>query len=398
MDQNDLGARIAALRQDRRWGRDRLADAASVERGRLAAAERGEADLDEAEVDRIRQALGLGPDDLPDPDSRRPMPRFRLAREVGLRAARAAVERLQSLAERFVDLEHRLGIARPVTPLEALETYRAHPDRPGLDPTLAAVHAAATVRNALGIGNGPAANLADRLEVEGGMRIFYLDDLPESVAGLMIWTEDLGPCIGVNRRHQRGRRRWSLAHEVGCFLRDRDAGNVLPAAGWHQLTDEDAFASSFAKSFLLPSASVSKQFGDRGRANGGRFRVADILWLAHIYDVTFRRMTDRLEELELLPAGTYEKLVAKRYRPDPEKDQPSRAPVDRRRPSPFPVRYVTLAFEAFERQLLDEQALADVLETDRFSVRNRYQRWSFQSLGDGTEVELRLSDPVATLD
>ena len=156
-----------------------------------------------------------------------------MAREVPLREARAAIERLSTLSRRFVGLERMLGIARPITPLESLETYRASPDRPGLDPVLTGTHAASTVRDIIGVGIGPATGLRERLEVEGGMRIFFLDDLPASVAGLVMWSRELGPCIGINRNHSRGQRRWALAHELGHFLRNRSAGNLLPSAGWH---------------------------------------------------------------------------------------------------------------------------------------------------------------------
>ncbi len=325
------------------------------------------------------------------------LPRFRMAREVPLREARAAIERLSTLSRRFVGLERMLGIARPITPLESLETYRASPDRPGLDPVLTGTHAASTVRDIIGVGIGPATGLRERLEVEGGMRIFFLDDLPASVAGLVMWSRELGPCIGINRNHSRGQRRWALAHELGHFLRNRSAGNLLPSAGWHSPTADDVFAESFSKALLLPRASVSKQFADRCRANGGHFTVADILWLAHLYDVTFRRMTERLEALGFFPDGTYKKLTRDHYFPDEDAGVPSKVLPDRRRPDAFPVRFRILAFEAFERQELNASQLSEYLEMDRFSAKNLYQRWRYQLLGDGSEVELKLSDEVVTL-
>ena len=64
---------------------------------------------------------------------------------------------------------------------------------------------------------------------------------------------------------------------------------------------------------------------------------------------------------------------------------------------PFPFRFRILAFEAFERQELDASQLSEYLEMDRFSAKNLYQRWRYQLLGDGSEVELKLSDEVVTL-
>lgn len=375
-----------------------VAASLGIDRSRMRAIETGERQPDSRELTKLADVLQIDLHELLANHSARSgnSPSFRLARQVGLREVRAAIEVVTGLARKFVELERILGIDRPVTPLESIETYRSTDRRPGLDPALIGEHAAAAVRNALGVGNGPAVGLAERLEVEAGMRIFFLSDLPSSVAGLVIWSQELGACIGINSHHSRGRRRWSLAHEVGHFLRNRDSGNILPAAGWHQKTDADIFAESFTRAFLMPKVSVSKQFADRCRANGGHFTVADILWMANLYEVSFRRMTEQLEIFGFFPPGTYERLTDGRYMPD-ELGVPARAAVDRRQPSRFPVRYTTLALEAYERQLITEKALADYLETDRFSVRSLYQRWCFQSLGEGIEVELRLSDEVVSL-
>ncbi|RMH19837.1 MAG: helix-turn-helix domain-containing protein [Acidobacteria bacterium] len=397
LDPKLLGERIAQLRKERGLTVAELAKGVGIDAERMASIEKGERRPTSYELTRISEVLGRQVHELLAPSRARTevTPSFRLARQVGLREARAAVDRVTALAAKFVELERILGINRPATSLESIEIYRASPHRPGLDPELAGEHAAAHIRNVLGVGNGPAVGLAERFEVEAGMRIFFIDDLPPSIAGLVIWGKDLGACIGINRRHSRGRRRWSLVHEVGHFLRDPEAGNILPTAGWHKHTDADAFAASFTRAFLMPKMSVSKQFADRCRANGGHFTVADILWMARLYAVTFQIMTEQLERFGFFPPGTYERLTRDKLRP--EETGVRRAYVDRRKPSQFPMRYVTLALAAYERKLISEKELAEYLELDRFSVRGLYQQWCFQALDDGSEVELRLSDEVVTL-
>lgn len=393
-----MGQRIAKIRDQRGASRAEIAASLGIAAESLAALERGERRATNDELVRLSEALSVSLNELL--SSRRSRadvePRFRLARQVGLRDARHAVDTLTVLARKFVDLEQVLGIERPITPLESLETYHVS-GRQGIDPRLAGEHAAATVRDALGVGNGPAVGLAERLEVEAGLRIFFLDDLPDTVAGLVIWTRELGGCIGINREHPLGRRRWSLAQEVAHFLRDREAGNVLPTAGRHRRTSADIFSESFTKAFLLPRASVSKQFADRCRANGGHFAVADILWMARLYEVSFSRMTRRLEELGFFPNGTYERLTANRYTPEPGIERVDIVGESRPFPGRFPMRYTAMALEAYERSLISERELAEFLETDRFSVRRLYQEWRLQRFADGSEVELDLSEEVVTL-
>lgn len=172
---------------------------------------------------------------------------------------------------------------------------------PSPDPRLEGEDAARTVRGMLGLGDEPAVALDDRLEAEAGLRIFHLDGLPSSLCAVLLWSEELGACVALNASHSLERRRWSLAHELGHFLRDREAGDVLEAT-----TRPAAAAEAFAKEFLLPAAGVRKRFAERCRA--GKFTPVDIRAMARAFGVSFGTMTLRLEELRLLPRNTYDKL------------------------------------------------------------------------------------------
>src|SRR5690606_8278832 len=133
-----------------------------------------------------------------------------------------AVERLRTLATWYVELEQMHGLKRRRAPLESLDTYRMQ-GRP-LSPSVAAAEgaeAAVAVRSLLGMGDAPAHDLDQRLESEAGLRIFYLTDLPRQLAAFLIWTDDIGGCVAINRSHPVVRQRWSLVHEFGHFLRDR---------------------------------------------------------------------------------------------------------------------------------------------------------------------------------
>src|SRR5690606_14333890 len=137
-------------------------------------------------------------------------PRFR-GGHAGDPLVAGAVERLLTLATWYVELEQMLGLERRRAPLESLDTYRVQ-GRP-LSPSVVAAEgeeAAVAVRALLGMGDAPAHGLDQSLESEAGLRIFYLGDLPTKLAAFLIWTDQIGGCVAINRTHPAVRQRWSL--------------------------------------------------------------------------------------------------------------------------------------------------------------------------------------------
>jgi Zn-dependent peptidase ImmA (M78 family) len=299
-------------------------------------------------------------------------PRFRMGPVAGVETgeAVAAIERVRKMAVRYVELERIHELERVPGRLAALEMYRATAIGAKIDPDRSGRDAALTVRSALGLGDAPALALDERFEVEAGVRIFY-PQLGRSVAALFLWGEELGPTIAINRDHPHERRRWSLAHEAGHFLRDREAGDFFPTSGHPRSDPSEVFAEAFAAEFLLPQSGILKQVADRLRANGGRFTPPDIVALAHLYEVSFEAMTLRLEELGVFDKGTYERLKAHRFRP-----RDAQVMLGLSRPKSdipvFPKHYVTLALQAFAAELISEGDLAEYLETDRVTARGIY--------------------------
>src|SRR5262249_47023271 len=112
---------------------------------------------------------------------------------------------LQQRAEDYVQLEQLCGIS----------TNKSFPPRynyTGLPAEQVAEEIATAERNRLGIGDGPISNLRKRLENDVGVRIFYFV-MPSKVSGVFAYNDVLGGCIGINAKHPRDRRNWSLAHE-----------------------------------------------------------------------------------------------------------------------------------------------------------------------------------------
>ncbi|WP_437876372.1 ImmA/IrrE family metallo-endopeptidase [Sorangium sp. So ce513] len=387
-----LGERLADARKRAKLTQAQVADRLGLARTTVVAIEKGERRPSNAELVRLSDVLAISVHDLLREGHVRAelSPRFRIGSGNKTVAGTAeAVERLRTLGARYVELERLHGLRRAPAPLETLQTYRVDlMDESGLDPRLAGEEAARALRGMLGLGDEPALTLDDRFESEAGLRIFYLDHLPPKLSAFLIWSDDIGACVAINRAHPLERQRWSLAHELGHFLRDREAGDIL---------DEDVslrhvseiFPESFAKEFLLPAAGVQKRFTERCRS--GKFTPVDLSALARAFEVSFQAMALRLEELRLLPAGSYEKIVRGKLRPQ---DLGRHQRTDEPRATPglgLPDRYIKLAVSAYDQELLSEGEFAEYLATDVATARAVYQAKHRILLDDGSQIPVDFS-------
>jgi Zn-dependent peptidase ImmA (M78 family)/transcriptional regulator with XRE-family HTH domain len=383
-----LGERLTDARKRSSLTQAQLAEKLGVARTTVVAIEKGERRPTNAELVKLAQIVDASVHDLLREGFVRTeiSPRFRMGTPGhDLPAVTRAVERLRALGARYVELERLHGLHRTRAPLENVQTYRLEPgSTSGLDPRIEGEDAARFVRGMLGVGDEPAIGLDERFEAEAGLRIFYLDRLPPRVSAFLIWTDEIGACVAINRAHPTERQRWSLVHECGHFLRDREVGDVLEE-GDSLRQPAEIFPEAFAKEFLLPGAGVKKRFAERCRA--GKFTAVDIYGLATTFGVSFQAMALRLEELRLLPRGSYEKIVRSRIRPQDLAKADAQASAKGREPRlGLPDRYVTLAVSAYDQELLSESEFAEALATDIASAREVYQLGRQLSLDDGTQL------------
>lgn len=386
-----FGERLADARKRAKLTQAQLGERLGVARTTIVAIEKGERRPSNQELMRLAELVKVTVHDLLREGAVRALvsPRFRMgAADPTTAPIQEAVERLRVLGGRYVELERLHGLHRVRAPLESMETYRVDLGAPArLDPRLEGEDAARTVRGMLGLGDEPAVALDERFESEAGLRIFYLDRLPPRLAAFLIWSDELGACVAINRAHPAERQRWSLTHELGHFLRDRELGDVLEEGGSLQQPTE-LFPEAFAKEFLLPMAGVRKRFAERCRS--GKFTPIDLYALARTFGVSFQAMALRLEELRLLPRGSYEKIVQSRLRLKDlglKESAPQRSLVR----LGLPERYVALAVSAYDQELLSESELAEVLATDIPTARAVFQEHERISLDDGMQLRVDLS-------
>lgn len=387
-----LGERLSRARKRAKLTQAQVADALGLARTTIVAIEKGERRPSNAELVKLAGVVGTKVNDLLREGALETdvSPRFRISGGARHRAqVGEAVEELRRLGERYVELERMHELTRRSMPLEMLHAYRVDEGVPTSDPRVDGEDAARAVRSMLGLGDEPVSQMDERFESEAGLRIFYLTHLPPKLAGLLIWTDEIGGCVGLNRAHPPPRQRWSLAHEFGHFLRDREAGDLLEVDTPLQRASE-IFPEAFAKEFLLPSSGVQKRFAEKCRL--GKFTPVDISNLARVFGVSFQAMTLRLEELRLLPRGTYDKIKHSGLRIS---ELGGRAAAEPRRSAAaslgLPERYIALAISAYDNGQLSEREFANTLATDIATARAVYQARSSIAVDGDIEIPVDYS-------
>ena len=392
IEPREFGRRLQEHRRSRRQTQGDIATRLGMSRPAVAAIEAGQRRLLPELVVRLADVYEMPVSQLvrSGPPPARLVAQFRLPGEVASDRddLAIAVARLEGLVERYVALEELLDA--PLRPLPP-PPYSYSPDRIEAD----ADAVAEAERRRIGLGDGPLVNLRDTLEREVGLRIFSLD-LPGRVAGLFGLSPVAGPCVAINAAHPATRQNWTLAHEFAHFLTAKDRPEITRLGAFRRQPDSERFAERFAGAWLLPRSGLERRLREVVSRQQG-MKIADLLVLAAEFGVSAQALILRLEDLRFLPAGEWDRIssthvdlmAAHRLLALPEGGR------DVRR---FSRRYVLLALEAYEQELITEHELAEYLELDRLALRellSTLSRSSVESEEGMAEIELDLAVPVA---
>jgi Zn-dependent peptidase ImmA (M78 family) len=322
------------------------------------------------------------------PERESPSPRFliqfRSTRGAQTSEREADIRKFDQLCRWYVELEEMLGSPLP-------RRYPPTYDISGTSPDRAAEEVATTERNRLGLGDAPIGDLWAILETDIGLRVFPFALEDRRIAGMYLHTEEYGGCIAINANQPEDRRRMSGAHEFAHFLTDRTKPEISILNTWKRMPVAERFADAFARNFLMPASGLNRRFEAIRRAKPGPVTPADILSLSHLFGVSANAMTWRLEELKLLPAGTWERLQDLGFRPN-EARKLLGLPVPSADGASLPLRYQMLAIQAYEQGLLSEGQLAERLMTDRIGARDVINDLTLQAqpAEDGTWHQVSL--------
>lgn len=272
----------------------------------------------------------------------------------------AAIGELQRLAEDYRELEEIMGATLRFNypPEVSLDTR--------IDVSELAESVAVQERRRLGLGDQPVINLRSVLEWNVGLRIFYWG-LPSAVAGMYAHANDLGGCILVNRKHPAERRRLTMLHEYGHLIVDRFKPGIDYLSMSGRKPANERFAESFSAAFVMPASSVRQRFHEIVTTTGD-FQVADLCRLSHFYFVSVEAMSLRLEQLSLIPKGSWQLVKDSKLAPRQAAvmlELPSHPKTD----DIYPERYKYLAVHAFEQEKISQGQLARFLRSDPVTAR-----------------------------
>ena len=357
----ELGERLRGARSGANLTQDAAAASLGMSRTTLVAIEKGQRSVRAEELLAFARLYGVSAGKLTSPDAIHVDLSAKFRRAEGKEASRAVTEAL-SLLNRLttgaVQLERLLG--------QELRTDYPPPIR--INPqnvNQQAEDAANNLRTRLGVGLGPIPDLISLLELELGLRIFFRP-LPSQIAGLYAYDPVIGACVLINASHHWKRRIQTAIHEAGHFVSDRAHADILEGEDLSP-SIEERFAKRFGSAFLMPASGVRARF-DQIVGADNCFDVRELILLAHQFGVSTEAMCRRLEELAVLPHGTWDSIRDRGFASDLERSvvgEVSRQP----KPPLVPPRLAYLAAIALERELLSEGQLCDLLAVDRLELR-----------------------------
>jgi Zn-dependent peptidase ImmA (M78 family) len=276
-----------------------------------------------------------------------------------------AVSLLESLADDYLDLLARANTRPPGR--EPAQRSIEH-----LSVEQAAEDLAVEERNRLGLGDGPIQQLREILEIEVGLRVFIVP-LPAQVAGLFVYVESVGGCVAANSNHPSERRRWTMAHEYAHFLSARSHAEVTPVHIGTRVSESERFADCFAANFLMPRNGLVRRFHELKRNNDGVMTPSMLVQLAHSYRVSVQALTLRLEDLNQLRSGMWDRLKDNNFQP---RVAASRLGLDLDEvvPERLPLHYRMVAAQLFIDGDITETQFARFLHMDVVSARRAFER------------------------
>ena len=365
----EIGRRLRLARENAGIRQDGAAQIIGMSRPTLVSIEKGVRSVRIQELQVLARHYGVSANALLRREAVHTdlVPRFRRLRETEDEHKAEAIQLFNDLVRADVELENVLGIER----------RRNYPPERGINEgnvlTLAEEHAQ-ELRDWLGLGPGPIADIFSVIELVLGIRLYQRRLSSKSkVAGLFTYDETVGACILLNANHPLPRRIQSAAHELGHFYGTRQTPEMLEEDE-RFLSRDERYANAFGRALLTPAESFEESFRQLKEITGKTTRRLIIL-LSQQYSISRQACGLRLEELGLSKNGTWdwfeknggitedhvrEVLGEMIHRTDPTKAAANRS---------ISHRMSLMAHAAWKRDLMSEGQLAELLRVGRVELR-----------------------------
>lgn len=385
MSPANVGERLRISREAAKLSQADVAAALGIARTTLVAIEQGQRRVRIGEIQQLAKLYRTSVNALLQTDAIKVdlAPQFRKLDVRTDDAVENAARLLSDLATAEVELENLLGVKR---------IRNDPPERPILpgDVRAQAEQDALDLRQWLGLGLSPVADIVTLLEMELGVRV-YIRRFDGRISGLFAYHDTLGACILLNANHPRVRRAQTAAHEMAHLVSSRRQAEILDG-GHARNSREERYAAVFAQVFLMPARTVMQKFREV-TAGSPKLTRRHVIVLAHTFGVSREAIVRRLEDLGLTKDGTWEwfeqnggisdeqayQVLGDILAPDAQKVEADQ---------PMTLRLGLLASEAWRRGLLSEGQLSRMLHIDRVELRRMF---------DGLEIEESEADGALLL-
>jgi Zn-dependent peptidase ImmA (M78 family)/DNA-binding XRE family transcriptional regulator len=390
LDNIDLRKLGELLQQARKKSGMTQADAAKVidaARTTIVAIEKGERRLKPKELIKLARAYGRAVSDFvrSSPVTEPFEVQFRAAYQRNEKEEvqiAPIIQRFEELCRNYLELEKIMDAPLP-------RNYPQEYDVANMPIEAAAESIAIAERQRLGLGDSPVPMLRDILEQSVGIRIFYLN-MPAKYSEIYSYDDQLGGCMAINLGHYEERCRWSMAHGYLHFLAHRRKPVVDFEGQYKRIPESERLAEAFPKYFLMPTSGLLSRFNDMYRTHG-KFTPTNLFTLAHYYGVSIEALVYRLEDMELLPSGTWDRLRDRGLKVKKVQQELGLEEITQRADI-LPIHYQHLAIEALEQGLITEGRFAEFLGVDRLEARRiaeSLHEYSSGMLDESAYLDLR---------
>lgn len=230
------------------------------------------------------------------------------------------------------------------------------------------------IRKLLDLGDDPIFNIIDLLEQQG-VRIIVQPLQNDQFSGLFLEDEEVGPCILINANQRPTRIAYTVAHEYGHILLDRE----LRMKVCNEEKDlVDVRADVFAAAFLMPEKGIEEALKSLGKVKPRKktlepfdivalrrylgvsydallFRLMNLGWFSEKDREEFKLMSPTLNQLEQTLYGEERSGSESQY-------------IGRK--GCLPERYQYLSLEAYRQGMISIGKLAELLRKDLYEVRD----------------------------
>ena len=207
-------------------------------------------------------------------------------------------------------------------------------------------------RNEYQLEEKPINNLRELLE-QSGFRIFELSIPNDELSGFSFLHLQYGPCILINARDSKGRKNFTLAHEVAHLIyKDITSLCYIPVSFYGITENVEYKANRFAIELLLPKQGL-RDYCDK-RNLSATPTESDLSKIAFRWNVSIQALGYRLENLGSIQKGLTDRIVETK----PTHFRRSKVPAWEKQ---LGKQFVNTSIEAYKKNLISVSKLAHTL-------------------------------------